>query len=355
MSIIDVKRDIWRYLQGAGKPLVLYGMGDGAEKLLAALDAYGLRASAIFASDEFVRGQSFCGYRVQRLAEVEEDYGDFIILVAFAAGYAELIERLYEIGARHELYAPDLPVYGGGLFTLEYARANEGKLNQVHDLLADDISRHIYRQVLRYKLTGDIGFLRGIDSPRSAAFSDILRLSADESYVDLGAYDGDSVAELLDYTGGARRVLALEPDARNFRKLTRRFAGNPLVEAYQVGAWECDTLLPFAAKAGRNSTLGGGVMTQMRAVDSLLSGAPATLIKLDVEGAEAQALAGAARTIWAHAPKLEVALYHRVGDFFELPLLVRGLHPAYRLYIRKQPYIPAWEVNLYAVADSARR
>lgn len=70
---------------------------------------------------------------------------------------------------------------------------------------------------------------------------------------------------------------------------------------------------------------------------------------MDVEGAEREALWGACQTIARYNPRLMVALYHRNEDLFELPLLVHKLNSKYKLYIRHQLYIPAWETNLYAV------
>ena len=86
----------------------------------------------------------------------------------------------------------------------------------------------------------------------------------------------------------------------------------------------------------------------MRALDSVLDGRPCTLIKMDVEGAEREAICGAAQTIRRYHPRLNIAAYHRGADFFQLPLLVHGLCPSYRLYLRHHPYVPAWDTNLYA-------
>ena len=87
----------------------------------------------------------------------------------------------------------------------------------------------------------------------------------------------------------------------------------------------------------------------MRAVDSVLSGAPASYIKLDVEGAEYEALCGARNTIARFHPKLLCAAYHRNEDLFRLPLLIHALHPGYRLYLRHFPCVPAWETNWIAI------
>ena len=122
------------------------------------------------------------------------------------------------------------------------------------------------------------------------------------------------------------------------------------VYPYNAAAWCVDTELPFAAKAGRQSAISASAESRIaaRSVDSILGRKAATIIKMDVEGFEREAIWGAAQTIARYAPKLMISLYHRNEDIFELPLLIKMLNPNYKLYIRHQLYIPAWETNLYA-------
>lgn len=87
----------------------------------------------------------------------------------------------------------------------------------------------------------------------------------------------------------------------------------------------------------------------MTSVDALLQGKPVDYIKMDVEGAERETLLGCRQTIAAWKPQLSVAAYHRTGDLWELPLLVKELCPEYRLYLRRHKYVPAWEILLYAI------
>lgn len=106
---------LWDYLRQTDKKVVLYGMGDGAEKIKSVLDSIGVPVADIMASDEFVRGHSFLGYRVKKLSEVEELYGeDFLILVCFGSQLPDVMEHIYSIAEKHELYAPNVPVVGDG-------------------------------------------------------------------------------------------------------------------------------------------------------------------------------------------------------------------------------------------------
>ena len=86
----------------------------------------------------------------------------------------------------------------------------------------------------------------------------------------------------------------------------------------------------------------------VRSVDSLADEIPLDLIKFDVEGAEAEALAGAANQIRENRPDLIVSVYHRSQDIFSLPLLAKKLCPDYKLYLRREKYVPAWDVELIA-------
>lgn len=354
MEFIQEKTSVWERLQQERRPIALYGMGDGADKILRVFADKGIKASTVFASDEFVRGHSFAGFRVQKLSEVVEQYGeDIVIVLSFASQRPELLERFYELNARFDLVAPDVPVAGGGLFDLDFVHAHVDEFQRAYDWMADETARQVFSDIVNFKISGRIDYLRHCETDKDEVFRNILKPHGHECFADLGAYNGDTIRELLSYTDGAYdSITALEPDKRNFKKLSR-YAEESLtgkVELVQAGGWSEDTVLTFAAKAGRNSALAKqGIPTQMRSLDSVLGGAPCTMLKLDVEGAEHQALLGAAQTIKTHHPRLNVACYHRNEDLFDLPALLKELDSSYKLYLRHHPYVPAWDVNLYAV------
>ena len=353
LSFIE-EPSVWDRLPGETRPVVLYGMGDGALKILDACRQKGIRVQGIFASDNHARGNEFAGFQVKKLADVEAEFGDFIILLCFAAFREDLLEQLYQIGQRHELLAPDVPVFGEGLFDQAYLDAHSGELETVYHLLADEQSRRVFRHVLNFKISGKPSYLREAETPKSEVYEGILRLSGDEDYYDLGGYDGDTVQEFLSETCGKfRSITVLEPDEKNFRKLERAAASFPdgNIRLVQAASWVKDGSLPFCGKAGRSSFLGEGgkTLAPVRSVDSLADGNRVSFLKMDVEGAEAETLLGAAETIRRYRPKLAVSAYHRNEDLFRLPLLIHELCPEYRLFFRHQPYIPAWETNLYAV------
>ena len=135
--VINESQPLWEYLRCAEKPVVLYGMGDGALKILAVCRQYGIPIAGIFASDEFVRGHSFEGYPVESLAQIEERLGDFIVLLCFGVDYDSMLERIAELSRHHETYAPDIPVFGSDLFTPEYFREHQAEFEQVYGLMTN--------------------------------------------------------------------------------------------------------------------------------------------------------------------------------------------------------------------------
>ena len=354
MDFLSLEQSVWTRLKEETRPIVLYGMGDGADKILAQFDRLGIRASGVFASDEFARGNLFHGFSVRKLSDTVAELGeDIVIVISFASQRPEVLAKMYELDAKYDVVAPDVPVVPGALFDEAFVREHSAAMQECYDLLADERSREVFLDTVRFKLSGRLEYLRRSESGKDEVFENILKPTENEHFSDLGAYNGDTIRELLHYTDGKfASVTALEPDRRSFRKLNEWASANITgdVTLVQAGAWNEDTVKCFTDQAGRQSRVAGqGKETQMRALDSVLSGRPCTYLKMDVEGAEREAIAGAEKTIRQYAPKLNIAAYHRSEDFFQLPLLIHALQPSYRLYLRHHPYVPAWDTNLYAI------
>ena len=342
---------VWQVLKTCGKPVVLYGMGDGADKVLAAFARFGIKAAGVMASDEFVRGQSFHGFTVKKCADFERELGDFVVALCFASQLPGVMDAIRSVAARHPPLVPSVPVFGHTPFDDDFIRENTADMHAAYALLADDWSRWVYRGVLRFYYTGDVSVLDGITTDKDEAFNEILRLGGNEVYVDLGAYNGDTIDEFLHYSNGSyRKIVAFEPNAKNFAKLQAHCAQLPRTELWQLGAWSRHTTLMFNHKAGRNSAVAEqGVETRVAAVDAILCGTAAGYVKADVEGADFEALLGMKKTLKRFRPKLNFAAYHRFEDIFRLPLLIHQLNPDYQIFLRHHPYIPAWDTNLYCI------
>jgi FkbM family methyltransferase len=74
-------------------------------------------------------------------------------------------------------------------------------------------------------------------------------------------------------------------------------------------------------------------------------------IKMDIEGSELEALKGAEQTINKHKPKLAIAIYHRLKDFWEIPQWIDSLNLGYTFRVRHFT-IHHEETVLFAAANS---
>ena len=88
------EKSSWEKLKESGKPTVIYGMGNGADKVIDELNRLSVPILGVTASDDFVRGQMFRGFKVKKLSEFS---GDFNIAVAFASWLPEVMNRIYSL------------------------------------------------------------------------------------------------------------------------------------------------------------------------------------------------------------------------------------------------------------------
>ena len=364
LPFIKEKNTLWEYLKTAGKPVVLYGTGDGADKVIARLEETGINVSGIFASDEFVRGQQFHGFTVRKYSELLALREKVIVLIAFASELPEMLDRFYKLAKIHETYAPHVPVFSDDLtVTPEWIKKYEAELQTVYDRLADGVSRETFAAILNYKLSGKLSYLQECTTKREDDLKKLFSFGEEETYVDAGAYDGDTVQEFLMLTGHrCKKIFALEPDPKNYKKLTDFVRQNGLnnVNCLQAGVWNECGVLELNGNGGRQSTFRKSSahkkvkkqQVNVVSVDSVLGNGHADYMKFDVEGVEKEALTGAAQHLVPDyngvLPKLLVAAYHHDEDMFALPLLLWKLQPEYKVYLRKHPYVPAWEINIFA-------
>ena len=195
-------------IKRSGLPVYIYGMGNGGEKVLKWCADRGIKAEGVFASDDFVRGQSFCGYEVKRLSQVEEEVGEFVVLLAFGTSLPDIMARIDDIGAKHLLYAPDVPVAGDRAFDRTEFFKDISRAKKVYGMLADEQSRQVFMGLTASKITGRLGYLKEIFTDGTKP-SPLLGLKKGEIYCDLGAYNGDTVLQTVKATGGCKKIYAL--------------------------------------------------------------------------------------------------------------------------------------------------
>lgn len=214
------------------------------------------------------------------------------------------------------------------------------RIEQIYERLADGQSREVYANILTFRLFGEGPEIPTLAQEEKYFPKELFTPSAGEHFVDCGAFDGQTLRDLLALTGNRiGAYYGLEPDPANFQRLERFAAQLPeelrgKVELSPCAAWSGVGEIPLYALHGPGSFAApyGGTTVDAATIDRLLDGRRATAIKMNIEGSELAALKGARETIRRWHPRLMIAGYHKTWDFWEVPELM--LEAGYTVYLR---------------------
>ena len=353
-SVVTLKES----LSDRKRPVVLYGTGNGADKVISmVLEPIGVRPEAVFASEGFVRHRTYAGYEVKNYIDVAVKYGEDIdVLMCFGSDRPEVIRYAEGLDRIHPFAIPDVPLYGTGLFDREYMTEHIDELCEVRSMLSDEYSKELFDESVLYRLTGKMKYLQRTE-PVADSYRSLLGNSGIKIAVDGGAYLGETSRMFAEVLPSLEVIYAVEPDERTISK----FEAPKTCEMEMVFSALADFCgeVTFHTSASRGAGVEGtnrrGKDKTVRCLtlDHIVWEKP-DLIKLDVEGFEECALRGAKRLMSEFAPSLAVSLYHRTEDIFELPLMIKNFSPVYagmKYYLRRPKCLPCWDLTLFAVKE----
>ena len=229
------------------------------------------------------------------------------------------------------------------------------RIQAAADLWRDDASRRLYADVLRYRTAWHGATSPGPWPGHQYFPDDVPRTAGPMRFVDCGAFTGDTLASLATIGAPVEQVFAFEPDPGNFAQLLD--AGGRFAERTRakVALWPCAVSdragsLRFAGERGEAGHLSpdGDRVVPVVALDEALASEHVTDLKMDIEGAELDALRGAERLVRRCHPRLAICVYHRAEHLWEIPLFVRDLGFEYDYFLRSHGHF-GFDVVMYAV------
>ena len=159
-NILPKDQTVWEILRHTDRPIVLYGTGNGGDKLIDALARIGRTPDGVFASDGFIRNRTFHDMPVLSLSDAERQFGrDMIILCAFGSSVPEVMDHMRRLDENYTFYMPELPLYSGDLFDYEYFATHIDEISEAYSLFSDERARALFRDVLLYRLSGKVCYL----------------------------------------------------------------------------------------------------------------------------------------------------------------------------------------------------
>jgi FkbM family methyltransferase len=222
----------------------------------------------------------------------------------------------------------------------------------VGHLVGDSLSLDFYNDQIRFRQDLDCNLQLAPCEIADIYFPDFISRRDDEHFVDCGAADGDTVRAFIEHWPTFAHITALEPDAENYAKLTQSYAD---IYSAQLAVGDRDGWERFAAHHDCSSHFDshGTEMVQCVRLDSMDFSTPPTFIKMDIEGAELDALWGAREIIRDYLPVLAICAYHTADHLWQIPLLIHALQPRYEIFLRRYAE-GASELVWYAVPPERR-
>jgi len=209
------------------------------------------------------------------------------------------------------------------------------------DLWQDEQSQALYEANIRFRARGDLSGLPGRPRENTYLPEDILSFVDADRFLDCGATSGEMTQELIRKRGQQFDLFcALEADNISFPKLEAYRDSLPDSLKTKLRLFKCAVgaargTVHFAHSGQTGSRISEqGDPVECFPIDELFQDTPLTFIKMDIEGAEFDALRGARKVIERDKPILAICAYHTQNDIWRIPLLIREMLPGHRLFLR---------------------
>ena len=240
---------------------------------------------------------------------------------------------------------------------------DECKIKAAFKCFNDEMSQRIYLRRLYSSLAFASLTVTFADVMTTLQYypDEIIRLlSEEEVFLDLGAYNGDTINQFIKMANDHyKHIYALEMDSAVYKELKSNFIAQEKITCFPYGASNKSAEVHYNNKGYASSSyirvnksdIANMPVAKLKSIDEMITDGEITYtptyIKMDIEGAEMDALQGLSQTIIKHKPKLAVCVYHSRHDLWRLPLYIKSLVPEYKMILRHHSSIHR-ETVMYA-------
>lgn len=355
-------------------PVILFGAGSAGKELLPVLKIHGIKPIAFCDNSALNDDGKFLGLPILSFGTLKKAHKDSCIFITNGTHSNVIFNQLlnngfddnyiFNLNSKHLFYYTHIRQF---YWTENDLLENKKYLQTTYNLLEDKKSKDLFisrislfcngADYLSYRnficnfcdmdsALGKLHHEEDINLFENYFYfnNDVFKCGNDECVIDGGAYIGDTVQEFMSYckTNNLRykSVYSFEPDPNNFIRLEKAIKNLANVHCWNKGLWSKRTTLKFKSSKKINdlgasiSIDDGDIFVDTISIDQLFKNKKISLIKMDIEGAEVEALLGAKYTIEKNIPKLAICIYHKKNDIFEIPILINKLNSNYKIYLR---------------------
>ena len=335
------------------RPIVLFGTGEVASRVLAKLKKYDVVPDYQMVDPEFEENAVFEYPNFSKINMINRD----ACLVAGIRNYPHVRNVGIKLGIENTVFFDN--IFDTEIIRKDFFAQNIISFFLTYDSFLDDKSKETMIAYLKTNFTHDPSYMFSVWDQGMPYFSfDGLKISDNECFVNCGAYDGDTISDFLKI-GNYKKIYALEADNDTFKLLDDRFNQDNIIKINKA-VYSDSNGIQFKSFCNPSYNMSRGMSKIVKnneegsqrietcTIDDIVSAEETvTLINMDIEGAEISALKGGKRTIIKDRPKLAISAYHKEDDLISIPSLIKSFDNTYKFALRA--YCP-WseELVLYA-------
>lgn len=349
----ELKKGIYEELLEQKEPLYCVGIGNVAHEVYERLREHNIPLAG-FVVNVSVNQTSCHELPVWKLEELLSEIKSPINLIIGHAQYHK-IKELEQLEYVNRVFYILNPFKTHEDISYEDYKSHQEEYETAYELFDEDFSKDVFQAFLNTKINEDLSCLLNCFNKVNTFFeNEIFSLGNEESYVDVGAYNGDTIKKFYHTVQGKyKKIYAFEPDSDLYAQLLRYVKEEQIqqITCYPLGLYNEKKVLTFAKdqqQSGRiASTEGELEKIEVDTIDHILSGCEISLIKINM-GGSLECLQGAKSIIREQHPKITVTVGLERRSLYEIPRLIREVDPSYQLFLRFNESMPS-RLTLYAI------
>ncbi len=212
---------------------------------------------------------------------------------------------------------------------------NQEYYRETFNLLEDEKSKEIFIKIINFKISYDYGFMEGFINDFEGQYfdKDIVPDIDNIKFLDGGGYVGDTLPNIIKNYPNFQKIYLVEPNHLHIKIAKRDFGDIDNIEFIECGLSNrvvnsSDTMALASSNCNHNFEA-----TSFNTIDNIIN-SKIDFIKLDIEGAEEDAIEGAKETILKYKPILAICIYHKAEDWYRVPQKVLSIDSGYKIYLR---------------------
>lgn len=296
--------------------------------------------------------------------QLNKDEIDVVVSLGKYESYCSVKSELEAMGYNSIVWAPSLFEYNVHHYGHKYDESPEViygdhlEIQAAYKMLGDAESRKLFMDLLSIYITHTPIQLNSQPIQNQYFPLDIFQKSDYRTFVNCGAYTGDSIRGMVLSVGKIESLVCIEPDQESFSSLVEYCKKNSEliaaeIQLFPVALGDKDGVVKFQGSKGLCSEVmdgEGDIVVRLVRLDNVLIGKMVDFISMDLEGYEVKALEGAKEIINNCIPNLGISVYHRIPDLWKIMLQIKAMNSDYQFFLRNYTGY-AYETILYCKRD----